>query len=258
VDIARIEAAAEAKEAKRTAAAAAESKKQASSDDHEVLVLTRYRQTIMFSATMPNEVEVLAKKYLRHPIYVAIGDRKGGASDNVQQRVEWCSQNQKRKRLLAIVQRDTGPFMVFANEKKTCDSLANFMLTQGISACAMHGGKVQSQREAALVAYKRGDYDVIIGTDVLGRGIDIRGVAHVINYDMPMNIQIYTHRIGRTGRGGAKGVATSFLTADDTDIMYDLTAMLQSSGAVIPSQLAQHDAARNKGDAIKQRSRLDF
>eukprot|EP00823_Brevimastigomonas_motovehiculus_P006621 TRINITY_DN5509_c0_g1_i1.p1 TRINITY_DN5509_c0_g1~~TRINITY_DN5509_c0_g1_i1.p1 ORF type:complete len:237 (-),score=59.25 TRINITY_DN5509_c0_g1_i1:188-832(-) len=195
---------------------------------------------------MPLRVELLAKKYLRHPIFLAIGERHGVANENIEQRVEWMSQGNKQRRLLEIVREEEPPFIVFCNAKKQCDSIARQISDSGVPAIVLHGGKVQEQRDENLQAFKEGKYKVLVATDVVGRGIDIQGVKQVINYDLPSTIDKYTHRIGRTGRAGLKGIATSFLTADDTEIMYDLKEMLKQCGQNIPFELSKADAAQKK------------
>jgi ATP-dependent RNA helicase DDX23/PRP28 len=213
-----------------------------------------YRQTIMFSATMPLQVELLAKKFLRNPIFLAVGDRAGAASTNVTQRVEWMgSDNQKKTRLLEILNEDLAPFIIFMNAKKACDSLSRYLTQAGFKSTVVHGGKIQAQREANLAGFKAGEYDVLVATDVIGRGIDISGVEQVINYELPKTIDKYTHRIGRTGRAGRKGVATSFLTNEDTDIMFDLKNMLISSHNLVPLELSRHEGAKNPPGTISQR-----
>jgi len=219
-----------------------------------------YRQTIMFSATMPLKVEMLAKKYLRQAVFISIGDRKGKVNTRIEQRVEWMTEGNKRRRLLELLTTEEAPFIVFSNSKKQCDNLAKILDAEGHRCMVIHGGKIQEQREANLDSFKAGEVDVLIATDVVGRGIDIQGVRHVINYDMPASIDKYTHRIGRTGRAGLTGIATSFLTNEDTEIMYDLKEMLRTSGTTIPAELARHDAAQQKPGSVskKQKSRIVY
>jgi len=208
-----------------------------------------YRQTIMFSATMPVKVEMLAKKYLRHPVFISIGDRKGKVNENIEQRIEFLKENKKKDRLMEVLKKDQPPFMVFCNAKKNCDSLCTQINNAGIAATVIHGGKIQEQREQNLEGFKNGTYDVLVATDVVGRGIDISGVQQVINYDMPSDIQRYTHRIGRTGRAGMKGIATSFLTEGDSDIFFDLNNFLKINGVEAPRELREHEATKAKPTA---------
>lgn len=209
----------------------------------------------MFSATMPLKVELLARKYLRHPIFISIGDRKGDAAKMVEQRVLWMAEGAKRKKLIDILSQEAPPFIVFMNSKKSCDKLSTELNRNGLRAIVIHGGKIQEQREENLRAFKDNEYDILVATDVVGRGIDITGVEQVINYDMPKDIEKYTHRIGRTGRAGRKGIATSFLTPQDTDIMFDLKEMLRKAGAPIPSELQRSEAAKQKPGTVSLKRR---
>jgi ATP-dependent RNA helicase DDX23/PRP28 len=131
----------------------------------------------------------------------------------------------------------------------------------GYSVAAIHGGKSQDQREESLRGFKQGEYDILVATDVAGRGIDVKGIDLVVNYEMPLIIENYTHRIGRTGRAGRQGTAVSFLTAGDTDVMYELKELLMNSGNSVPGELANNQAAKVKPlrDAKGQKlSRNDF
>mmetsp|Transcript_909 Transcript_909/g.1285 ORF Transcript_909/g.1285 Transcript_909/m.1285 type:complete len:461 (+) Transcript_909:1-1383(+) len=217
-----------------------------------------YRQTTMFSATMPLKVELLAKKYLRNPIFISIGDRAGNAAKTVTQEVIWStSENQKRTRIEAILGEQEPPVIVFCNQKGTCDQVAKWLESVGHSASVIHGSKVQEQRMENLNLFKDGLVDILVATDVVGRGIDISGVKLVINYDLPSSIQRYTHRIGRTGRAGLKGKAISFLTPQDTEIMYDLKEMLETAKQMVPQELARHPDAKQKPGAVNQKRRRD-
>jgi len=141
------------------------------------------------------------------------------------------------------------------NAKKSCDKLSSELNKNGLRSVVIHGGKIQEQREENLRAFKENEYDILIATDVVGRGIDITGVEQVVNYDMPKDIEKYTHRIGRTGRAGRKGIATSFLTPQDTDVMFDLKEMLRKAGAPIPSELQRSEAAKQKPGTVSMKRR---
>jgi hypothetical protein len=173
------------------AAAAAEASQMMRTDEEEhesgSSSKRRYRQTVMFSATMPPRVEALAKKYLRHAVFVAVGDRQKGAS-KVEQRVEWLtSEGQKKSRLIDLVQQSERPLIIFSNLKKTVDSICKWLSNLGIGSVALHGGKSQDDRMAALAAFKAAEVPVLVATDVAGRGLDVQGVKHVIQYDLPSN-----------------------------------------------------------------------
>ncbi|KAI8388286.1 P-loop containing nucleoside triphosphate hydrolase protein [Radiomyces spectabilis] len=218
----------------------------------------KYRQTTMFSATMPPAVERLAKKYLRRPAVVTIGTA-GQAVETVEQRVEMISdEGRKKNRLLEILNSGqyAPPVIIFVNQKKGVDILAKSLNKMGQHAVTLHGGKSQEQRESALAQLKSGTAEVLVATDVAGRGIDVKNVSLVINYDMAKNIEDYTHRIGRTGRAGQSGVAITFLSNNDTDVMYDLKQMLMKSPlSKVPNELAHHEAAQAKPGAVKSKKK---
>ncbi|KAF9119478.1 DEAD (Asp-Glu-Ala-Asp) box polypeptide 23 [Mortierella sp. 14UC] len=209
----------------------------------------KYRQTTMFSATMPAAVERLAKRYLRRPAVVTIGTA-GQAVETVEQRVEMITdENKKKNRMMDLLKSSFAPpIIVFVNQKKGCDTLAKMINSSGLRAVTLHGGKSQEQRELSLSQLKNGKADVLVATDVAGRGIDVQNVSLVINFDMAKNIEDYTHRIGRTGRAGRSGVAVTFLSSYDTDVYYDLKQMLtKSTLATVPAELRNHEAAMTKG-----------
>jgi len=215
-----------------------------------------YRTTIMFSATMPTGVERLARKYLRRPAAVYIGTL-GKTVDTIKQHVEFVKdENEKRKRTLNLLQSGPEPpVMIFVNSKKGCDSLAKAIDKLGrFKTTRLHSGRSQDQREAAMEGFKNGQYDILIATDVAGRGIDVKGVTHVINFDSPKTIQEYTHRIGRTGRAGMSGIATTFISNDDTEIMYDLKQMLINSKNTVPAELLNHPAGQCRPGTIPDRA----
>lgn len=212
-----------------------------------------YRTTYMFSATMPPAVERLARKYLRRPVVVNIGTA-GKATDNVTQRVIMVKDNEKPGALareLENVGAGAGGVrvIVFANTQKKCEQVIRTVEELGYYAAMLHGGKTQEQREDAIRGFREDRYNVLVATDVAGRGIDVPNVTLVINYDMPLTIEAYTHRIGRTGRAGRKGDAITFLTLGDTDVFYDLKKFLEESKAAVPRELASHEASRQKQGA---------
>ena len=202
-----------------------------------------YRTTIMFSATMPPPVERLARKYLRHPVQVTIGD-PGKVVDTVDLDVRWTtSDNAKRQLLREALAQTSPPIIVFANTRKTVDALAVLLRGEGFNTVTLHSGRTQGQRSQALEGFKFGQYDILVATDVASRGIDVQGIALVVNYDMPKSIEDYIHRVGRTGRAGMSGRALSFVTPEDTDIMYDLRVMLLQKKCTIPPELLNNPAA---------------
>lgn len=216
----------------------------------------KYRQTVMFTATMPPSVERLARTYLRRPAVVYIGSA-GKPTERVEQIVYMLSEQEKRKKLLQVLEQGVEPpVMIFVNQKKGADVLAKSLEKCGYSAATLHGGKGQEQREYALNSLKTGGKDILVATDVAGRGIDIKNVSLVINYDMAKNIEGYTHRIGRTGRAGKNGVAITFITKDDSHLFYDLKQLLLSSPVSnCPTELANHPEAQSKPGTIAPKKR---
>ncbi|CAI5731553.1 unnamed protein product [Hyaloperonospora brassicae] len=240
----------------------------------------RLRVTTMFSATMPVEVERLAKTFLRHPSIVKIGDEDSGKNKRIDQRVMFMNAGKKRSKLVDVLRDilstqsvpmprsrkekvvDGAKIIVFVNIKKECDSVAKFISNEGFRCTILHGGKTQDQREESLRMFREGYCDMLVATDVAGRGLDIPDVTHVVNFDLPSKIQNYSHRIGRTGRAGKDGVAISFLTDNDEEIMFDLKQYLVSTEMPVPSELANHPSAKaapgardEKGNVIARSKR---
>lgn len=218
----------------------------------------RYRQTMMYTATMPAAVERIARKYLRRPAIVTIGN-VGEAVETVEQRVEFVAGEDKRKKRLQQILASgefRPPIIVFVNIKRNCDAVARDIKSMGFSSVTLHGSKTQEQREAALQSVRDGKTDVLVATDLAGRGIDVPDVSLVVNFNMANNIESYTHRIGRTGRAGKSGVAITFLGNEDADVLYDLKQMLmKSSISRVPEELRKHEAAQQKsqrGGAAKK------
>ncbi|WVQ85939.1 pre-mRNA-splicing ATP-dependent RNA helicase PRP28 [Cryptococcus sp. DSM 104549] len=219
-----------------------------------------WRVTTLFSATMPPAVERLARKYLRKPATVTIGNA-GEAVDTVEQRVEFVQGEDKKKARLIEVLRTIGlppPMIVFVNQKKTADMVVKYVQQAGLSGVTLHSGKSQEQREAALQALRDGEVSVLVATDLAGRGIDVPDVSLVINWQMSDKIEKYVHRIGRTGRAGKTGVAITFLANDDDEVMYDLRVEVEKSKmSKMNPELARHEAARTKVTREMKRKRDD-
>jgi len=211
----------------------------------------KFRITQMFSATMPPAVERMARQFLRHPSIISVGD-PGHAKKDIEQNLEFISEAKKKKRLEELLVGAEPPIIVFVNQKKAVDVLAKSLDNSGYRVCSIHGGKSQEQREWAMNSFKEGRYDILVATDVAGRGLDIEGVQQVINFDMPKTIEDYTHRIGRTGRAGNKGMARSFLTPEDSEIFYDLNQFLKTSNQLVPPELANHPAAKFKPGTLNE------
>lgn len=179
------------------------------------------RQTTMFSATLSPSIEYLSKRYLRNPLLISIGEI-GRPVDSVEQKVEFINEERKVDRTSKILKSFQPPIIVFVNTKRNVDYLTKLLEGRRFRCVGLHGGKSQSAREEALRFLKEKQKDILIATDVAGRGIDVPDVSLVLNFDMSKTIEDYIHRIGRTGRAGKSGTAISFLTANDSEIFYDL------------------------------------
>lgn len=209
----------------------------------------RYRQTMMYTATMPPAVERIARKYLRRPAIVTIGN-VGEAVDTVEQRVEFIQGEDKRKKRLNEILHSrefAPPIIVFVNIKRNCDAVARDVQRMGFRSTTLHGSKTQDQREAALESLRSGNTDILVATDLAGRGIDVPDVSLVVNFNMATNIESYTHRIGRTGRAGKTGTAITFLGSEDHDVLYDLKQMISKSDiSRVPEELRKHEGAQQR------------
>jgi ATP-dependent RNA helicase DDX23/PRP28 len=205
-----------------------------------------FRTTNLFSATMPPAVERLTRKYLRRAATIYIGER-GQAVNRIHQVIRWVgSESGKRHALEELVAKSTPPMIVFVNTRRGVDAVAKSLEKIGWACAMLHSSRTQDQREAAISQFKAGRFPILVATDVAGRGIDVQGVTHVINYDLPTGptaIELYTHRIGRTGRAGAQGLATTLVTADDSDVFYELGQFLaKSHNKTVAEEFAQHDS----------------
>ena len=217
-----------------------------------------YRITAMFSATMPPGVEKLARKFLRHPAIVCIGDEDSGKNKRIRQHVLFIPEASKKQALIDLLRRKqpNEKYLVFCNEKRGCDALSKVVQNAQLRCGVLHGGKTQDKREEALNNYKNGVFRILIATDVAGRGLDIPDVAHVINFDMPLKIENYSHRIGRTGRAGKDGVASTLLTDSDEPMFYELREYLEQTDADIPVKLDKHPASHAKPGERNDRGEL--
>ncbi|XP_026325629.1 ATP-dependent RNA helicase abstrakt [Hyposmocoma kahamanoa] len=195
------------------------------------------RQTLLFSATMPRKIQNFARSALVKPVTVNVG-RAGAASLNVRQELEPVKAEARTVHLLQCLQKTQPPVLVFAERKQDVDAIHEYLLLKGVEAVAIHGGKDQEERSRAVEAFRRGEKDVLVATDVASKGLDFANIQHVINYDMPEDIENYVHRIGRTGRAGGEGVATTLLgRAADDSVLRDLAHLLREAGQKVPSFL---------------------
>jgi ATP-dependent RNA helicase RhlE len=192
--------------------------------------IPKYRQTLLFSATMPPEVEALARKYMRRPIVVQVGRRSMPASA-VAHAVYPVPRERKSALLVELLrQAEMDSVLVFTRTKHGADRVVKHLERAAIAATAMHADKTQAQRGKALEGFKAGTIRVLVATDIAQRGLDINGISHVINYDVPQQPEDYVHRIGRTGRAAATGDAYTFMSPDEI-------AMVRTIERVIGQQI---------------------
>jgi len=175
-------------------------------------------QTMLFSATMPGDIIALARRFMNQPIHIRTQDNEdeGAVVSKIEQHVYRAHALDKIEMLARILQAEgRGPTMVFCRTKRTCQKTADDLLERGFKSAAIHGDLGQGAREKALSDFKAGKSDVLVATDVAARGIDIDGITHVINYQCPEDEKTYVHRIGRTARAGAAGIAVTFVDWDE-------------------------------------------
>jgi len=188
-----------------------------------------YRQTLLFSATMPPEVEALARKYLRRPVVVQVG-RRSGAATTVQHYVYPCPKEKKSALLVELLkQKAMDTVLIFTRTKHGADKIVRHLEDADIASTAMHADKTQGQRTQALEDFKSGKVRVLVATDIAQRGLDISGITHVINYDVPQQAEDYVHRIGRTGRAASTGDAYTFRGADEIAMVKTIERVIQQS-----------------------------
>ncbi|TXG61296.1 hypothetical protein EZV62_012659 [Acer yangbiense] len=204
------------------------------------------RQTMLFSATFPDDIQRLASDFLSNYIFLTVG-KVGSSTDLIAQRVELVQDMEKRSHLMKLLstQKANGTrgkpalTLVFVETKRGADALEHSLSMNGFPAIAIHGDKVQRERERALRSFKSGATPILVATDVASRGLDIPHVAHVINFDFPKDIDDYVHRIGRTGRAGNSGMATAFFSDKNMPLAKALVELMQEAKQEVPSWLSQ-------------------
>lgn len=217
--------------------------------------LPEKHQTLLFSATMPTEIEALAQEYLTNPVRVKVG-KVSSPTANVAQILVKVSENEKLDQLLTLLveestqaERSGHPLpltIVFVERKTRCDEVAEALIAQGLHAVVLHGGRSQSEREAALRDFRVGSTNILVATDVASRGLDVTGVAHVVNLDLPKTMEDYVHRIGRTGRAGSTGQATSFCTDRDMFLVAQIKKAIADVESGNTAAFATGKVARRK------------
>mmetsp|Transcript_90645 Transcript_90645/g.252348 ORF Transcript_90645/g.252348 Transcript_90645/m.252348 type:complete len:293 (+) Transcript_90645:2-880(+) len=204
--------------------------------------LSKDRQTVMFTATWPASVRRLAAEFLRDPVEVRVGEVDSlRVNPDVEQRVEFCIDSRDKEERLARLFREHGSdqAIVFVNTKRMCEVVA--MRVE--NSVAIHGDKDQRERDMALAAFKSGARRVMVATDVAARGLDIKAIRLVVNFDPPNRDEDYVHRVGRTGRAGNKGIAVSLLTNDDGTAGRFIADILKRGNLPVPEELERRLAS---------------
>ena len=196
------------------------------------------RQTLMFSATFPQNIQMLARDFLKEYVFLSVG-RVGSTSENITQKIEYVEDRDKQSVLLDVlaVMPKNGLTLIFVETKRMADILSDFLIYSNIPATSIHGDRTQREREYALDLFRSGRTPILVATAVAARGLDIPNVTHVVNYDLPSDIDDYVHRIGRTGRAGNVGHATAFFNRNNRNIVRDLIKLLHEAKQEIPSWL---------------------
>ncbi|KAI6042451.1 P-loop containing nucleoside triphosphate hydrolase protein [Pisolithus marmoratus] len=200
------------------------------------------RQTLMFSATWPKDVQKLASDFLREMIQVNIGSMELTANPDIQQVVDVCSDFEKRAKLikhLDQISSENAKVLIFVGTKRVADDITKYLRQDGWPALAIHGDKEQRERDWVLGEFKAGRSPILIATDVASRGLDVKDVGYVINYDFPNNCEDYIHRIGRTGRAGMKGTSYTYFTTENAKSARELVNILREAKANVPPQLEE-------------------
>jgi ATP-dependent RNA helicase RhlE len=187
--------------------------------------LPRERHTMMFSATMPESIEMIAKEFMRDPVRIDITPA-GAAAEGISHRLYLVRTEDKRPALLALLHQELGSTLVFARRKIDAEWLYHILQRQGHPVSRIHSDQSQGKRVRALENFRAGEHRILVATDIAGRGIDIPGITHVINFDIPENTDDYVHRAGRTARGAALGIVSTIATWQDIPMVRQIEAVL--------------------------------
>ena len=216
--------------------------------------LPKERQTLLFSATFSPEIKRLAESYLHDPVLVEVA-RPNATASTVEQRFFSVANEDKRRAVLKLLKdRSITQALVFVNSKLGCARLARSFERDGLRTNALHGDKSQDERLKALEAFKKGEVDVLVATDVAARGLDIADLPAVFNFDVPFNAEDYVHRIGRTGRAGASGLAMTLVSKDDARLVGDIEKLIKKR---IEVEALELDDAPPPRDFARDRMRDD-
>ena len=203
-------------------------------------VLPRKRQTMMFTATMSKNVELIARKTMRDPVRIQIG--QCAPAHRAKQELFELAEDAKNPLLLKLLGKSRGRVLIFVRTKRGVDRLTRIINARGFHAARIHGDREQAYRDKALADFRSGQRRILVATDIAARGLDISNIEHVINYDFPHNSEDYVHRIGRTARVDASGLATSFVTRKDRRFVIDVQKLIGNK-LPPPTRLESYDAS---------------
>ncbi|TXG50212.1 hypothetical protein EZV62_022736 [Acer yangbiense] len=215
------------------------------------------RQTLYWSATWPREVETLARQFLRNPYKVIVGSPDLKANQSINQVVEVVTETEKYNRMIKLLKEmmDGSRILIFVETKKGCDHVTRQLRMDGWPALSIHGDKNQAERDWVLAEFKSGRSPIMTATDVAARGLDVKDIKCVINYDFPSSLEDYVHRIGRTGRAGARGTAFTFFTHSNAKFARELVKILLEAGQVVNHTLSAMARSSTGGSGGNFRSR---
>ena len=215
-----------------------------------VAKLPAKRQTLLFSATMPEAIADLAKQLLRDPISVAVA-AVGSTVERVEQRIIHVDRGTKQTALVDVLKREPiERVLIFTRTKHGADKVVRALIKAGVAAQAIHGNKSQNQRERVLAAFRKGEVKTLVATDIAARGIDVDGISHVVNFDLPNVPETYVHRIGRTARAGAGGIAISLCDGEEVALLRDIEKLIRQS---IPATGTSARAVRTESSNTRHR-----
>ena len=227
-------------------------------------ILPKERQSLFFSATMPNDIVNLSRKILKNPVKVEVTPPSSTA-ETIQQYLYYTNRTDKKKLLLHILKnRNIDQVLLFSRTKHGADRIARDLHRKKISSAAIHGNKAQNQRQRALKKFKAGDIRVLVATDIAARGIDIKELKYVINYDIPNVAETYVHRIGRSGRAGEDGVAISICEPEENAYVRNIERLIKQKVKVVKDNpFPQTDepmteAEKKEWNKEKQRRKQEF
>ena len=222
-------------------------------------VVPKERQTMLFSATMPREIIGMAHEYMKTPTHVEVA-RQGTTAENVDQEIYIVARNQKRQLMETLLKQYEGTVIIFSRTKHGAKKICRDINKSGITAAEIHSNRSLPQRKQALEGFKNGKYRVLVATDIAARGIDVKDIALVINYDVPEDAEDYVHRIGRTGRAGKAGHAITFVMPSQDDKLRKIERLIETklSQTNLPQGLPEAEKDVPKAKVIRSGTRTSF